>query len=97
MLKHTPWGPTQDTVTLAEGIVSYETASHGGIWLSKERQRELGLHRNFLQTQTWWEEDCDWAIPYAHFAAAILEHGTAYKFEQNLQLAMQITKREVTT
>jgi hypothetical protein len=42
MRKYTPWGVTQGAVILAPGIISYETASHGGIWLSKSRQAEMG-------------------------------------------------------
>lgn len=38
MRKQTPWGTAQDAIEYADGIISYQTASHGGIWLSKARQ-----------------------------------------------------------
>lgn len=93
MKKHTPWGVTQGAVILAPGIISYETASHGGIWLSKSRQAEMGNRSdNWLKNPEWWEEDVDWAIPYVFFAKAIKEHGHAYKFENNLKQAQMTLK-----
>jgi len=85
---HTPWGVSDSQETLAPGITSYSTPSHGGIRLSVERQAQLpeGID-NFLHDLKWWEEDCDWAVPYILFADAIREHGTAYKFEENLAAA----------
>lgn len=84
----TPWGKSDGQQTLAEGIVSYTTPSHGGIWLSKERQEHIpaGI-KNFLGDRTWWEEDCDWVVPYLIFQEDIRKHGTAYAFEKNLESA----------
>jgi hypothetical protein len=70
---NTPWGSTQGQDTLAPGIVSVYTAGHGGIVLSPERQKQLlakGVepNSNFLKSNQYWEEDCDWAIPFYHFA-----------------------------
>jgi hypothetical protein len=92
MKKHTPWGPSQNEEVLADGIISYSTASHGGIWLSPERQKALPDCRNWLGSKEWWEEDCDWSVPYLFFAEDIRIHGTAYRFEENLEAA----KRTVT-
>ena len=90
----TPWGMAQSETELAEGIISYSTAGHGGIWLSKARRRELiervGKIDNFLHDMAWWEEDCDWAIPYVVFVEDIQKHGTVYEFEKNLQCAKKI-------
>ena len=77
---NTPWGQSQGSETLAIGITSVYTAGHGGIRLSKERQKQLVLkgvkpNSNFLRSNEWWEEDCDWAIPYFHFSDDIKSFG----------------------
>ena len=91
---NTPWGFSDGKEVLAEGIVSYSTPSHGGICLSSERQAQLpkGLD-NFLHDLEWWEEDCDWVVPYIVFKNDIEKHGTAYKFIENLSTAYAIAKR----
>ncbi len=89
----TPWGQSDGKEILAEGIVSYTTPSHGGIRLSPERQAELGYSANFLKSAEWWEEDCDWAVPYLFFSGAIRAYDKAYHFEENLALALEIVKR----
>ncbi len=87
--KNSPWGPVQDSFELAAGIVEVSTASHGGIWLSAERQKEIGRYEgNFLGSIEWWEEDCDWAVPFAFFSRDIRAYGTAYRFEDNLKAAV---------
>ena len=89
----TPWGLSDNVEELAEGIKSVSTPSHGGIWLSTERQAQLptGLD-NFNHDLRWWEEDCDWAIPYIIFADEIKKAGKAYHFQGNLQLAIETVK-----
>ena len=93
-MRNTPWGRADGKEILADGIISYSTPSHGGIWLSPKRQAKLppGI-TNFLRDLQWWEEDCDWAVPYVIFAADILAHGTAYKFAENLAHASDIVKK----
>jgi hypothetical protein len=91
---NTPWGFADGKEVLAEGIISYSTPSHGGIWLSAERIKQLpqGL-TNFLHDLRWWEEDCDWVVPYILFKDDIQKHGTAYKFTENLSAAYDTAKR----
>jgi hypothetical protein len=90
----TPWGQSDGQEKLAEGIVSYSTPSHGGLWLSPERQAQLPLGiDNFLHDTRWWEEDCDWVVPYILFQDDIEKHGRAYKFADNLATACVIAKR----
>ena len=92
--KNSPWGPVQDSFELAAGIVEISTASHGGIWPSAERQKEIGrCEGNFLGSVEWWEEDCDWAVPYAFFSRDIRAYGTAYRFEDNLKAAVATVRR----
>jgi hypothetical protein len=74
------------------------TASHGGIWLSKDRQRQLAYYKQFLtdnfnHSLEWWEEDCDWCVPYVFFADEIREHGTAYKPVENYVAACNTANR----
>jgi len=91
--KQTPWGQADGAEELAPGIISYSTSSHGGIWLSAERRKALNYDKNWLNTAEWWEEDCDWAVPYYFFAADILAHGKAYKFDSNLRAAIETVRR----
>jgi len=93
MRKQTPWGMADFATELAPGIISYQTPSHGGIWLSKERRKSIHYKNNFGGTPEWWEEDCDWAIPYIVFQNDIKAHGKAYKFEENLEAAKSIVKK----
>ena len=51
----TPWGATQGVEELAKGIWVVHTASHGGIKLSADRQRQMPAGMR----QTWYEEDCE--------------------------------------
>jgi hypothetical protein len=39
----TLWGPSQTTTRYADGVVGYSTASHGGFYLSAERNRIVHL------------------------------------------------------
>ena len=89
MAVSTPWGPAQTAIEFAPGIISYTTAGHGGIWLSPERQKALAWPDNFLRDPAWWEEDCDWAIPYYFFRKDIEAAGTAGNFGSNLVAAIQ--------
>ena len=93
MRKSTPWGAVQSSEVLAEGIISYSTASHGGIWLSAARRKQIDYESNFLGTSEWWEEDCDWCCPYVFFADDISKYGKAYRFEDNLVVALNTIKR----
>ena len=65
--KTTPWGKPQTVKIIAPGIVEFTTASHGGIWLSPERNAQVPLSlkkRSFMGngTRGWYEEDQDAAI-----------------------------------
>jgi hypothetical protein len=70
---NTPWGHSQQTEQLAEGIVQVFTSSHGGIRLSEERQ--AAVHKAWRAgapdtAGRWYEEDCEWAIVAATFPEA---------------------------
>lgn len=97
---YTPWGQADRQTKIAEGIIDVSTPSHGGIYLSPERIAQLPAGvKNFLNPTNspngfeWWEEDCDWSVPYVLFADDIRTYGKAYKFEENLETAKLIIKR----
>jgi len=88
-MENTPWGIAEDETELAKGIIFYSTARHGGIWLSPERQEEIGYNKNWLNTSEWWEEDSDWAVPYAFFCGAIWEYSKPRNFKKMLKSALR--------
>jgi hypothetical protein len=74
----TKWGAVDMITTLAPGMIFASTPSHGGIWLSQEREQQIpeeirAIARAFSPEQ-WYEEDCDVVIPALWFAADIHEH-----------------------
>ena len=56
--RRTPWGLSDSSTQYAEGLICYGTPSHGGFWLSGERQREMP--KTLGRPSTWYEEDCEW-------------------------------------
>ncbi len=65
MSTSTPWGMSQQSVKIATGIMSYSTASHGGVHLSKKRN---ALVPDYMRSDNgWYEEDCEHAIPCVVF------------------------------
>lgn len=61
----TPWGIYSEKNIVAPGIIWYETPSHGGYWLSPERQ--VQMEKIAGTTQEWFEEDCEAAKVEAVF------------------------------
>ena len=75
----TPWGTAQTVVELAPGIEAVTTASHGGIHLDAEHAAKVSssiVDKTWLGLAQWFEEDCDWCIPFVLFESEILEHGS---------------------
>jgi len=100
-----PWGHIQTRETLAPGIVAVTTASHGGIWLSWSRHKQV--KERFGPTFAggpWYEEDCDWArvavtFPEAFTADAVAAAEATIRAEQKYaaeQAAKQAAKTELT-
>lgn len=61
----TPWGPAQDAELIAEGIIRYDTPSHGGYHVSDERLAEMPAVLRVVKPYAgrgWYEEDEDWQI-----------------------------------
>lgn len=65
----TPWGESDDDgQKLADGIIAYTTPSHGGIYVSPDRVNKIPPNvKPFTGNRSWWEEDCDWCVPFIVF------------------------------
>ena len=68
MVKSTPWGKSQDSIYLGNGMTFHSTARHGGIHLDPATRKAMSRllpdeYQNFLNSMTWWEEDCDMVVP----------------------------------
>lgn len=70
---HTPWGSAQTARMLAPGIGLVTTASHGGIKLTAERNRQVPAYMR--RDGGWYEEDCECSIPLVVFDAEIRQYG----------------------
>ncbi len=76
-----PWGTIDGVTDILPGMWFVSTPSHGGIKLSPERQAQIPEYlrtgkRSVPDTgKSWYEEDCEWAIPYAVFEAELKEKG----------------------
>ena len=66
---NTPWGTAQTQQTLAEGIISVSTASHGGLKL--DRKRNAKMPKCLRIKGGWYEEDSDWNRVYLVFFAEL--------------------------
>lgn len=73
----TPWGNADFATTFALGITFYTTPSHGGFYLSPEREEALQAKfpgfRPFCGVAGWYEEDCDWSAVALTFPDAFPE------------------------
>ena len=74
----TKWGAVDMITTLAPGIIFASTPSHGGIWLSQEREQqipeEIRTIARAFSPQQWYEEDCDYVIPTLWFTHELREY-----------------------
>jgi hypothetical protein len=65
-----PWGRIQTVTKVADGFWFVDTAGHGGLKLSRQRQAAMP---DYLRCENgWYEEDCDWAIPFVFYARELL-------------------------
>ncbi len=86
-----PWGVIQSVTPLGPDAAAVTTASHGGICVSAAALDRIpeALRRTAYSAGGWFEEDCDWAIPYLALGLHVFEgeHGAA------LRLAAERTVR----
>lgn len=53
-----PWGSIQNKVEVIDGVWFASTASHGGLWLNRERKSQMPEDLRNEKNQ-WYEEDCE--------------------------------------
>jgi hypothetical protein len=61
-----PWGTIDGVTPLGPEAVSVTTPSHGGIWVTPAALAKIPepLRATAYSGGGWFEEDCDWCIPY---------------------------------
>jgi hypothetical protein len=61
-----PWGAIDHVFGLGPDVVVVATPSHGGLWVSPEAMPLIPapLRATAYSCGGWFEEDCDWCIPY---------------------------------
>lgn len=69
----TPWGTADYEIPIIDGIVSVGMPSHGGLYLTPELNAHMPVYMRLKGG--WYEEDCDWCMPFVAFEAGILAHG----------------------
>ncbi len=72
----TPWGMSDTIEVIAPGIFQVGTPSHGGVKL--DRAHNARMPEYMRQPGGWYEEDCDWCLPFLIFQNEITEHGDEY-------------------
>lgn len=77
---NTPWGVADHIEEIIEGIQSVSTAGHGGIKLDASRNRRMPPYMR--KPGGWYEEDCDWCLPFVVFEAEILAGGDEWSRRQ---------------
>ncbi len=71
--KYSPWGSVQHvTVIIQEHVISVSTASHGGVKL--DRKYNALVPEYMRREGGWYEEDCEYAIPFVVFESELKEH-----------------------
>ena len=65
-----PWGAIDGVTPLGPEAVSVTTPSHGGIWVTPAALARIPepLRATAYSGGGWFEEDCDWCIPYLALA-----------------------------
>lgn len=61
-----PWGVIDSVTPLGPEAFAVMTASHGGLRISLEALARMptAVRRTDFSAGGWFEEDCDWALPY---------------------------------
>jgi len=61
-----PWGVIDSATPLGPDAVAVSTPSHGGIWVTAQALETIPepLRVTAYSGGGWFEEDCDWCIPY---------------------------------
>ena len=61
-----PWGLIDHAEPLGPDAVAVSTPSHGGVWVRPSALDAIPepLRQTAFSRDGWFEEDCDWCIPY---------------------------------
>ncbi|HEX4183204.1 MAG TPA: hypothetical protein VHY34_08090 [Caulobacteraceae bacterium] len=78
-----PWGAIQTVTPLGPDAVVVTTASHGGVRVSLAALARIPepLQGTAYSNAGWFEEDCDWAIPYLVLGLDAFEHDAVRRAE----------------
>lgn len=89
-----PWGPIQAVEPLGPDAVSVTTASHGGLRISLTAWSRLpaAIRQTAYSQDGWFEEDCDWALPYLALGLDAFERDAARAAEMH-QAAVRTVQR----
>ncbi len=77
-----PWGQIDHLTRFERNgelvAVSVSTPSHGGFWVAAEHMAAIpaALRSTPYSAGQWFEEDCDWCIPYAFLRLHEIDTGT---------------------
>ena len=89
-----PWGPIQTVEPLGPDAAFVTTASHGGLRVSLAAMARLpqALRETPYSQNGWFEEDCDWALPYLALGLDAFERDAARAAEVH-QAAVRTVQR----
>ncbi len=75
----TPWGKSQGGNQYMPGVTFYHTPGHGGLKVFQKLNAEIPAE--FRCDDGWYEEDCDFAIPFYFLFDAIRAHCLTHGLE----------------
>ena len=89
-----PWGTIDHVYALGPDVVAVATPSHGGLWVPPEAMTSIPapLRASAYSGDGWFEEDCDWCIPYLVLGLHHFED-SAERGEQVLEAARTTLRR----
>jgi len=89
-----PWGAIQTVTPLGPDAVAVSTASHGGLRVSPEALARMSaaIRQTAYSANGWFEEDCDWALPYLALGLDAHERDAAWAAEVH-QAAVRTVQR----
>ena len=89
-----PWGPIQTVEPLGPDAAFVTTASHGGLRVSLAAMARLPetVRETPYSQNGWFEEDCDWALPYLALGLDAFERDAARAAEVH-QAAVRTVQR----
>ena len=89
-----PWGPIQTVEPLGPDAAFVTTASHGGVRVSLTAWGQLpeAIRSTAFSDNGWFEEDCDWALPYLALGLDAFERDAARAAEVHQAAARTVQR-----